>query len=458
MNNLKKGLSLFLAALFVMVSTLVAAPVKAEEAGNIEILPEIEFAVQAHYPLYVGETQSVYVKSNYEGQVQYRAFLKEADGTWSEVTEGYTEAVDANEAYPIISKNEYKAGDNYFVVWVKRAGVEDAELAHNTAVIKESEIPALKDQKKCYDNFSFIKMTALEGEDEINLKDVEVKVDGTKVSVAGNEEVNYAIQARNLDATEASEIWLEKAEYTKGSAERELTEGNYLVSIWAAKDANAKYPDAYKLVAKNIETKTAKTVEVLSTELKDAMFGQNVTVTMLDGGKEVYANAAKYEIYDGEKKISTGTPVALGEAITIFSLPKKADGDEVTIKLLDADGNEVEALNVKLGETVTKEVANDTEEDKPAVDVDYELTATVADAMFGQNVTVKVAAEYEGVAKYEIYDGEKKISTGNPVALGETITIFSLPKKVAGDEVTVKLLDAEGNAKASVNVALSVAE
>ena len=71
MKQIKKTLSIFMAAVFVMAGILGNVTAKAA----VVAIPIINYVGVDHSPLVVGDTEKFTVTSKYEGQVQYRAFL-----------------------------------------------------------------------------------------------------------------------------------------------------------------------------------------------------------------------------------------------------------------------------------------------------------------------------------------------------------------------------------------------
>ena len=121
MKKIKKSLSLFIVALFVMVGIL--GTITAKSASNVAVVvfPTINNIVREHTPLVAGDTEKFKVTSNYEGQVQYKALL--FDGTvWSELSTAYGVAVDAKTPFVLPQTKQFKAGKYRLSVWVKRAG------------------------------------------------------------------------------------------------------------------------------------------------------------------------------------------------------------------------------------------------------------------------------------------------------------------------------------------------
>lgn len=90
-----------------------------------EQVPKINFVGIEHSPLVVGDSESFYVTSDYDGMVQYRVWLNKVNtNTWEDITEGYTKAVDAKTPYVISPNIKFAEGKYKLSLWVKRAGVE----------------------------------------------------------------------------------------------------------------------------------------------------------------------------------------------------------------------------------------------------------------------------------------------------------------------------------------------
>ncbi|KYH34445.1 hypothetical protein CLTEP_15970 [Clostridium tepidiprofundi DSM 19306] len=426
MNNLKKGLSLFLAALFVMASTLIAMPVKAAEAAKVD-LPKIDIAVVEHNPVYIGETQDFYVISNYEGEVQYRAWLKQDDGTWAALTDGYSKPVDARTPFKITSAVKYKEGNNIVVLWVKRAGVPAAHSKnHQTFGKVEWDSYKVVNMAKC---------TEFDADKDIKGADINIAVDGTKITVSGK--YAYRINAKNLETNEYEKII---TDYTQGSVERTLPEGRYIIYAHAIKalDANKEYTtadyDAWKLAVVDLKEE-AKTVSVFNTELiPGATVGSKVKVAMTDEGKAEYANAAKFQVFiDGQAHSAVAT---LGEATIVY--PAVNEGTEVTVKLLDKDGKVLVTAPVKIGESYSVQKKA---EEKPSEGTEYKVTATlVPGATVGSKVKVETEKAYAGVAKFQVYMNGQAHSA--VATLGEATIVY--PAVKAGAKVTVKLIGEDG--------------
>ena len=96
-----------------------------------ETVPQaISNVVVEHSPLVVGDTEAFKVTSKYAGKVQYRAFLLEGN-KWTELTNGYTAAVDGKTTYVLPRTSAFKLGKYQLSVWVKRAGIRGVKSNAN---------------------------------------------------------------------------------------------------------------------------------------------------------------------------------------------------------------------------------------------------------------------------------------------------------------------------------------
>ncbi len=93
MRQIKKTLSIFMAALFVMAGTLGNFTAKAAEV----IAPKgIVYLGVSHSPLLPGDKEQFTVVSDLTGSVQYKAFLySEKTNKWTALSADYSAAVDA---------------------------------------------------------------------------------------------------------------------------------------------------------------------------------------------------------------------------------------------------------------------------------------------------------------------------------------------------------------------------
>ena len=120
MINLKQ-----LKKIFIVLVLVISIHFMNSVAYAKEQLPNINFVGMEHSPLVEGDSQSIYVTSDFEGTVQYRVWLNKVNtNTWEDITDGYTKAVDAKIPYVISPDRKFTEGKYKLSVWVKRAELE----------------------------------------------------------------------------------------------------------------------------------------------------------------------------------------------------------------------------------------------------------------------------------------------------------------------------------------------
>lgn len=82
----------------------------------------------------------------------------------------------------------------------------------------------------------------------------------------------------------------------------------------------------------------------ITATVKKAKLGSVVNVKLSEEGKEAYAGAEKYQVYDEEKARSAKSYI--GEPTTVF--PEVKAKEVVTVKLLNKNDEEVASVEVKL--------------------------------------------------------------------------------------------------------------
>jgi hypothetical protein len=451
MRKMKKTLSIFMAALFVMAGFLGNVVAKAAV-----IVPTINYVGVSHSPLVVGDTEVFTVTSNYEGEVQYRAFLY--NGTkWSELTEGYGEAVDAKTPYVLPETEAFKLGKAQLSVWVKRAD--------------ETGIKSNKNGD--FDNYYVANLNCVSRDDANRVYangEAQVETDGLTVNFNGIENIGgiegpYLYRLHIYNPTTG--VWTNRVtEYTETPSYTFEEAGTYMVvahaitensSLWKNYEAETDKSvanqgktygtyEAWKTVMVTVEEPVVNpTVNVFDTTVKASTtgFGEIVNVTMTAEGTTMFANAAKYQIFEGSKAKSA--IVELGKNTT--ALLTKAENHKAIVNILDANDKLVKAIEVVLGESGTVTVT------APVDPSTVEVNATVKASATGFGVLVTVTSTLEGAVKYQVLDGEKVVSA--TVELGKTTTV--LAKKVAGDKVNVKLIDAAGTVISTSEVVLAAA-
>jgi hypothetical protein len=431
MRQIKKTLSIFMAALFVMAGFL--GNVTATAA--VTVLPEVTFIGVEHSPLVVGDTETFTVTSKYEGLVQYRAFLyTEKTNKWAELTTGYTVAADAKTVVSLPKTSAFELGKYKLSVWVKKAG---------TTGITTTALGS-------YDNYLVANLNCVSRDNANRVYAdgvMDVKQEGLKITINNSDfkgltgiagpyklKLHYFNPTTNTWTKDAT-VYGDKIEYTFPKA------GTYVLDVHVNTLKSTTWAkggyESWKL--KTITVTDNATVKVFDTTVKAATFGSTVNVTMTAEGTKEFATATQYQVLNGTSAISA--PTALGTATTVF--PAKVAGDKVNVKLLDSNNAEVKTIEVLLGQSGMMTVV------PPVI---AEVKATVKPATFG--ALVNVTTTQVGAVKYQVFNGTAAISS--PIVLGTATTIF--PAKVAGEKVNVKLLDATGAVISTTEVVLVAAQ
>jgi hypothetical protein len=431
MRQIKKTLSIFMAALFVMAGVLGNVTAKAA----VTVLPEVTFIGVEHSPLVVGDTETFTVTSKYEGLVQYRAFLyTEKTNKWAELTTGYTVAADAKTVVSLPKTSAFELGKYKLSVWVKKAG---------TTGIKTTALGS-------YDNYLVSNVNCVSRDDANRVYAngvMDVKQEGLKVTINNSDfkgltgiEGPYKLKLHYFNPTTSTwtkdaTVYGDKIEYTFPKA------GTYVLDVHVNTLKSTTWAkggyEAWKL--KTITVTDNATVKVFNTTVAAATFGSNVNVTMTAEGTKEFPTATQYQIFNGTSAISS--PFALGTATTVF--PAKVAGDKVNVKLMNAAGVEVKTIEVLLGQSGTITIA------PPVVSV---VSATVKTLTFGS--AVDVTTNQVGAVKYQVLNGTAAIS--GVTALGTPAMVF--PGKVAGDKVNVKLINAADAVISTTEVVLVAAK
>jgi len=450
MRQIKKTLSIFMAALFVMAGVLGNVTAKAATV----VVPTINYVGISHSPLVVGDTETFTVTSSkFEGKVQYRAFLFDGKA-WSELTKGYGEAVDAKTPYQLPETPAFKLGQQKLSVWVKRAGAtginSNANGDYDTNYVAALNCVSKDDANRVYAN----------GAAKFETNGLTVKFNG--IDKIGGIAGPYVYRLHIYDPTTGA--WTNRVtEYSATPSYTFAKAGTYMVVVHANTEKSTtwkNYTNEVKTVANQgstygtyeawktimVTVKDNADVKVFNTEVKAATFGSTVNVTMTAEGTKNFATATKYQVLDGTTAISAVT--TLGTATTVMSIPAKVAGDKVNVALINASGAVVKTFEVKLGESGTIPYV------APVDPTKFETKATVKAATFGS--TVNVTSNVTGAAKYQIFSGLDAISAIAPV--GTATTVMSIPAKVAGDKVTVRLTDANDAVLSTVEVTLVAAQ
>ncbi|MBU3097685.1 MULTISPECIES: hypothetical protein [Clostridium] len=431
MIKIKKILSMSLVALFVTVGSLTNVTANAATVAT----PTINYAGIEHSPLVVGDTETFTVTAaKFSGDVQYRAFIGNEAGKWTELTTGYTAAVNSKTPYVLPASKALTLGKYKVSIWVKTAGKtgvkSNATGNFDSYYVAGLNCVSKDDNNRVYTN----------GAADVAVTGLTAKFNG--ISQIGGIAGPYLYQLFAMDT--ATGTWLNgPADYSATPSMTFKTPGTYMLiahvntaksTTWAKKGY-----EGWKTVMVKV---TNSSTTIFDTTIKAATFGAVGNVTMTADGLKAFPKATQYQIVTGTSNLTAKS--ALGTATTVF--PAKVAGDAVTVKLLDASNNEIKAIDVKLGQSGTIDVA-------PVVVVPGTATisATVKSATFGAVITA--TSSQAGATQYQVFSGASKLST--IANLGASTTLF--PAKSVGDTVTIKLTNAAGTIVGTSDVVLTAA-
>ncbi|MBU3213932.1 hypothetical protein LL033_14220 [Clostridium estertheticum] len=430
MIKIKKILSMSLVALFVTVGSLTNVTAKAATVAT----PTINYAGIEHSPLVVGDTETFTVTSaKYSGDVQYRAFIGNEAGKWTELTTGYTAAVSSKTPYVLPASKALTLGKYKVSIWVKAAGKTGVK-SNSTGNFDSYYVAGLNcvskdDNNRVYTN----------GAADVAVTGLTAKFNG--INNIGGISGPYLYQLFAMNT--ATGAWSNgPAGYAATPSMTFKEAGTYMLvahvntaksTTWAKKGY-----EGWKTVMVKV---TNSSTTIFDTTVKAANFGSVGNVILTADGLKAFPKATQYQIVTGTSNLTAKSPV--GTSTTIF--PAKVAGDAVTVKLFDASNNELKAIDVKLGQSGTLDVA-------PVVVVESPITATVKSASFG--AAINVTSSQAGATQYQVFNGASKLSA--VANLGASTTLF--PAKVVGDTVTIKLLNAAGTVVGTNDVVLTAAK
>jgi hypothetical protein len=426
MIKIKKILSISMVALFVTVGSLTNVTAKAATPAT----PTINYTGVEHSPLVAGDTETFTVTSaKYSGDVQYRAFIGDKAGKWTEVTTGYTAAVSSKTPYVLPASKALALGKYKVSIWVKAAGKTGVK-SNATGNFDSFYVGALNCVSRDDNNRVYT-----DGKANVAVTGLTAKFNG--ITNIGGITGPYLYQLYAMNT--ATGVWSNgPAGYSATPSMTFKEAGTYMLiahvnteksTTWAKKGF-----EGYKTVMVKV---TNSATAIFNTTVKPASFGSVGNVTMTAEGLKAFPKATQYQVVTGTSNLTK--VAALGTATTIF--PGKVTGDAVTVKLFDSSNNLLKSIDVKLGEsgivdtTVTPGTAT--------------ISATVKPASFGSVVTAN--SSQAGATQYQVSDGANLLSKIAP--LGTATTLFS--GREAGKTVTIQLFNAAGTAVGSNNVVLT---
>ncbi|MBE6056747.1 N-acetylmuramoyl-L-alanine amidase, partial [Clostridium sp.] len=418
----------------------------------------------------VNESIKLKVKSNYSGDVEYKAYVYLADkGIWESVAE-YSENVCPGDIEKTITLNKkYPQGNYRISVWVRKKGTEGnikTDLgsydAYSTTYVNV-EKNNIEETKITY--LSPVKDTILDGE---NI--------GLRVKSNYSGDVEYKAYVYLADKG----IWESAAEYSenvcRGDIEKTITlnkkypQGNYRISVWVRKkgtEGNIKTDlgsyDAYSTTYVNVEKNNIEETKITYlSPVKDTILdGENIGLRV----KSNYSGDVEYKayVYLADKGIWESAAeysenVCRGDIEKTITLNKKyPQGNyriSVWVKKKGTEGN----IKTDLGSydaysTTYVNVEKNTEEAK----ITY-LSPVKDTILDGENISLKVKSNYSGDVEYKayIYIADKGIwesaaEYSENVCRGDIEKIITLNKKYPQGNyrisVWVRKKGTEGNIK-----------
>ncbi|KEH98799.1 hypothetical protein [Clostridium massiliodielmoense] len=247
---IKRKMSLLLSAVVVASGVGMATPAFAANAAKQ--LPAISYIAPEH-TIATDNVPFTFAleAANYEGDVQYRIFVQKDGGKWTELTDGYTKAVNAKVPYiPQVKKN-LSAGKYKASVWVKRAEVKEG--TH-------------KNSLGSYDTYyvkNFSIGTAKSLANRVDLNDLEIKDTykvGEKVNLKSKDGYQYKLHIYDPSAKVRRDGWkIDKTYETGDATSYTFTKpGKYLVDVWGMTNkssdaAKAQGYDGWKLKVVTVE-------------------------------------------------------------------------------------------------------------------------------------------------------------------------------------------------------------
>lgn len=112
-------------SMIILTMLVVAFSFSFTEAKAESVLPKIEFVGVDHSPLVEGDTESFYMTTDYNGQVQYQILMnKIGTDKWSDITEGYLPAVDGKKPCEFSYMTPFEFGKYKLSVRIRKANTD----------------------------------------------------------------------------------------------------------------------------------------------------------------------------------------------------------------------------------------------------------------------------------------------------------------------------------------------
>ena len=246
----KKRIALITLILFTILISANSMPLKVFASEKVEV----SFVGVDHSPLVVGDTETFYLTSKNAEKVQYKVFISDKDKEdWTEITEGYSELVEATVPYAVKYPGVFKKGKYKLLVQVREASsIKDYD---NTYTFYLSCVDR-DDNNRVYANDKIV----LTGQTFPTQEDTYVV--GEKINITGIQNISgmkgpYTYKLHIFDTKEGT--WqLDSKEYRANVEWTPAKPGVYVLDLWAMsgnstlwpklkKDPKAKLYEAWKM-------------------------------------------------------------------------------------------------------------------------------------------------------------------------------------------------------------------
>jgi hypothetical protein len=216
---LRKGIEKLKALLLILFTIVLCGNFK--YAMAVESTVKVVFVGVDHSPLVEGENESFYLTTVGAKRVKYRVFLNNINvNRTEEITNGYTESVDATKPYIIRPSESFKLGKYKLIVWVKE---ENSVKQYDSEYIASLSCVSRDDNNRVYSA----------GEMDV-IRDVYTV--GEKVLISGIKDIGgmkgpYTYKLHIYD-TEANEWTLDNKEYRNNLEWVPTKPGTYVLVVW----------------------------------------------------------------------------------------------------------------------------------------------------------------------------------------------------------------------------------
>ena len=360
---------------------------------------EVSFVGVDHSPLVVGDTETFYLTSKNAEKVQYKVFISDKDKEeWTEITEGYSEVVEAKVPYAVKYPWAFKKGKYKLLVQVREeSSVKDYD---NTYTFYLSCVDR-DDNNRVYAN------DKMELIGEIFSSEEDTYVVGEKINLKGIKNISgmkgpYTYKLHIFDAKEGS--WqLDSKEYREDIEWTPTKPGVYVLDLWAMSGNSTLWPKLQKdPKAKLYEAWKMKVITV-----KDMDSNQHLTVSLnekfnsLDSSNVDSSSLVLTEIMEGLTRLETSGNKSVAKAAGAESWNVSKDGLSWSFNLRNfywSDGEKVTARDYEYAWKRTLNIATNASLLYPIKGAEKYSLGQVSDDELGIKViddkTIEVKLEY----------------------------------------------------------------